>query len=205
MRRISYARLTVYCLLFAISLGFIAYGWMARELDRAYREFSTGELEAAMERYARVERPLRLFPWLTRIFPAEYEQASLNQVAILYRQQRSAEALDKLEEIPALSPAQIERAAYAYWMGNVLFRQAAETKDPEIAAKALKSALLEYQRGLAAQPDDWDLKFNYELLRSTLSQPNRDAKAQERKVKSIIDKMRPAEPAQQQVAPEKRG
>jgi hypothetical protein len=42
-------------------------------------------------------------------------------------------------------------------------------------------------------------------LRSTLSQSNRDAKAQERKVKSIIDKMRPAEPAQQQVAPEKRG
>jgi hypothetical protein len=63
----------------------------------------------------------------------------------------------------------------------------------------------EYQRGLAAQPGDWDLKFNYELVRGILAQPERDRKAQEQKVKSIIDKMRPHEPSQQQVAPEKRG
>jgi hypothetical protein len=42
-------------------------------------------------------------------------------------------------------------------------------------------------------------------MRSALAQPSRDRKAQERAVKSLIDKMRPAEPAQQQVAPEKRG
>jgi hypothetical protein len=90
-------------------------------------------------------------------------------------------------------------------MGNLLFRQALESKDPETVTNALKSAMSEYQRGLAAQPDDWDLKFNYELVRSILVQPERDRKAQEQKVKSIIDKMRPQEPSQQQVAPEKRG
>jgi hypothetical protein len=90
-------------------------------------------------------------------------------------------------------------------MGNVLFRQALESKDPETSGKTLTSALSEYQRGLAAQPDDWDLKFNYELLRNLLAQPDRDRKAQEQKVKSIIDKMRPTDPTQKQMAPEKRG
>jgi hypothetical protein len=38
-----------------------------------------------------------------------------------------------------------------------------------------------------------------------LGQPDRDRKAQEQKVKSIIDKMRPPDPSQKQMAPEKRG
>jgi hypothetical protein len=38
-----------------------------------------------------------------------------------------------------------------------------------------------------------------------LAKPDRDGKAQEQKVKSIIDKMRPTEPSQKQMAPEKRG
>jgi hypothetical protein len=158
-----------------------------------------------METYARAERPLREIPWLAQIVPEEHKQASLNQVAILYRQQKNADALAKLEEIPAYAPELVESADYLFWMGNVLFRQALESKDPETSAKALKSAMAEYQRGLAAQPDDWDLKFNYELLRSMLAQPDRDKKSQEQKVKSIIDKMRPADPSQKQLAPEKRG
>ena len=90
-------------------------------------------------------------------------------------------------------------------MGNVLFRQAIESKDGETATNSLKAALSEYQRGLAQQPDDWDLKFNYELVRNILAQPDRDRKSQEQKVKSIMDKMRPQDPSQQQMAPEKRG
>jgi hypothetical protein len=142
---------------------------------------------------------------LAQIFVAEHKQASLNQVAILYSQRKSAEALTKLEELPARAPALVDSADYGFWMGNVLFRQALESNDAETVANSLKAALSEYQRGLAAEPDDWDLKFNYELVRSILAQPERDRKAQEQKIKSIIDKMRPQEPARQQVAPEKRG
>jgi hypothetical protein len=183
----------------------MAYGWLTLELDRAQQALSRGDLAGAMETYARVERPLHQLPWLAQILPEEHKQASLNQVAILYRQQKNDDALAKLEEIPAHAPALVESADYYFWMGNVLFRQALESKDPEISGKTLTSALSEYQRGLAAQPDDWDLKFNYELLRNLLAQPDRDRKAQEQKVKSIIDKMRPTDPTQKQMAPEKRG
>jgi hypothetical protein len=205
MARTNIARIGGYLFIFLISAGLIGYGWLARELDRAHRALSRGDLNGAMEAYARAERPLHEVPWLAEMLPEEHKQATLNQVAILYRQQRNSDALAKLEEIPAYTPALAESADYLFWMGNVLFRQALESKDPETSAKNLKTAMSDYQRGLAAQPDDWDLKFNYELLRSTLAQPDRDKKSQEQKVKSIIDKMRPTDPAQKQLAPEKRG
>ncbi len=201
----NYAKLAGYVVVFLISAALLGYGWLARELERAQRAFSRGDLTGAMEIYGRVEQPLREIPWLAQILPEEHKQASLNQVAILYSQQQNAGALAKLEEIPAYAPALVESADYFFWMGNVLFRQALESKDPETSAKILRSAISEYQRGLAAEPDDWDLKFNYELLRSKLAQPDRDRKAQEQKVKSLIDTMRPTDPSQKQLAPEKRG
>jgi hypothetical protein len=205
MASMRYARLAGYLLVFLISAGLIGYGWLARELDLAQQASRRGDLAAAIDNYTRAERPLHQIPWLAQILPEEHKQASLNQVAILYHQQKNADALAKLEEIPAYAPALVESADYLFWMGNVLFRQALEVKDPETSVKTLRSAMSEYQRGLAAQPDDWDLKFNYELLRSMLAQPDRDRKSQEQKVKSIIDKMRPADPSQKQMAPEKRG
>jgi hypothetical protein len=200
-----YTRVAGYLVVFLVSAGLLAYAWLTRELDRAQQAVSRGDFSGAMETYARVERPLHQVPWLAEMFREEHKQVSLNQVAILYRQQKNADALAKLEEIPASSPALVESADYLFWMGNVLFRQALESKDPETSVKILRSAMSEYQRGLVAHPDDWDLKFNYELLRSMLAQPDRDRKAQEQKVKSIIDKMRPTDPTQKQMAPEKRG
>jgi tetratricopeptide (TPR) repeat protein len=201
----SSARLAGYLLVFLISAGSIGYGWLTFELDRAQKAFFEGDLAGAMETYARVERPLHQVPWLPQIFAEEHKQATLNQVAILYSQRNNADALAKLEELPAYAPELGESADYSFWMGNLLVRQALESHDAETTVKTLRSALSEYQRGLAAQPDDWDLRFNYELLRNALAKPDRGDKAQEQKVKSIIDKMRPTEPSQKQMAPEKRG
>ena len=198
-------KLAGYILVFVISAGLIAYGWVMFELDRAQTAVSQGDLAGAMQTYARIERPMHELPWLTQILTAEHKQASLNQVALLYSQRKTADALAKLEQLPIDAPALVESGDYSFWMGNVLFRQAIESQDAETATNALKAAMSEYQRGLAQQPDDWDLKFNYELVRNILAQPNRDRKAQEQKVKSIIDKMRPQDPSQQQMAPEKRG
>ena len=201
----NYAKLAGYVVVFVISAGLIGYGWLTRELDRAQTAVSQGDLTGAMEIYARVERPLRKLPWLAQILPEEHKQASLNQVAILYSQRKIADALAKLEEIPLDAPALVESADYFFWMGNVLFRQALESKDPETSANALRPLCQNTRGDLPLQPDDWDLKFNYELLRSMLAQPDRDRKAQEQKVKSLIDKMRPQDPSQKQLAPEKRG
>ena len=42
-------------------------------------------------------------------------------------------------------------------------------------------------------------------VRAIFAKQNRSQEKQEQKVKTILDKMRPQEPSQQQMAPEKRG
>ena len=113
--------------------------------------------------------------------------------------------MEKLEQSPAHLPELAESSDYAFWMGNLLFRQATESKNPEASLTALKGALSEYQKGLAAKPDDWDLKFDYELVRAIFAKQDRSQEKQQQKVKTLIEKMRPQDPSQQQMAPEKRG
>jgi len=194
-----------YLLFLLLSLGLLGYGWMARQFEAAQNAFQQGESAAALESYRRAELPFQKLPWLAKLFKEEYTQVNLNQVAILYNQKQNQEAVEKLEQLPAYLPESAESGDYAFWMGNLLFRQATESKNPEASLNALKGALSEYQKGLAAKPDDWDLKFDYELVRAIFAKQDRSQEKQEQKVKTILDKMRPQEPSQQQMAPEKRG
>ena len=197
--------LTAYLIVFLISAGLLAYGWLMLQFDTAQKALRRGDSAQAMEIYARMEAHFHKVPWLPDLFKDEYRHLSFNQVSILYSQGRNQDALAKLEQLPAHAPDLAESSDYSFWMGNLLFRQAVESKDPETSVNALKTAMSEYQKGLASQPDDWDLKFNYELVRKILSQQDRDRQKQEQKVKSLIEKMRPQEPSRQEIAPEKRG
>lgn len=194
-----------YILLLLLSIGLLGYGWMTRQLQRAQDALHRGDSSAALATYRRAELPFEKFPYLARVLKADYALVSFNQVTILYNQKQDQEAFDKLEQIPGHLPALAESGDYSYWMGNLLFRQATASKNPEATLNALKGALSEYQKGLAMNPDDWDLKYDYELMRAIFAKQGGDPQKQEQKVKSIIDKMRPQEPTQQQIAPEKRG
>ncbi len=194
-----------YLLLLLLSLGLLGYGWMARQLEAGQNAFQQGNSAAALEFYRRAELPFQSIPWLANLFKEEYTQINLNQVAILYQQKQNQEAVERLEQMPAYLPELAESGDYAFWMGNLLFRQATESKNPETSLNALKGALSEYQKGLAAKPDDWDLKFDYELVRAIFAKQDRSQDKQEQKVKTLIEKMRPQDPSQQQMAPEKRG
>lgn len=201
----SYAKTLGYILLLIISMTLIGYGWMMRQFERAQNAYRQGDSERALELYGKVENRFQQLPWLSAVFKEEYEHMNLNEVAILYNQRKYQEALAKLEALPADASSMAENSEYSFWMGNLLFRQAVESKNPETSVNSLKAALSEYQKGLVAQPDDWDLKFNYELVRHIFSQKDQSRQQQEQKVKTLIEKMRPQEPSRQELAPEKRG
>jgi tetratricopeptide (TPR) repeat protein len=194
-----------YFLIFIVSTGSLAYGWLLWQMDKAQEAWTNGDAPGAVEMYARLESFFHKVPWLPRLLEEEYKNVSFGQISILYSQGQDDEALKRLEQLPTYAPSLAESGEYSFWMGNLLFRQAARTEDPETSVGALKAALSEYQRGLAAHSDDWDLKYNYELVRTIFSQRDRDKKKEEQKVKSILDKMRPTDPSRQDVPPEKRG
>ncbi len=192
--------------IFVISAGLVGYGWWLFRIEKANRAYRAGEMPLAAERYEAAEFPFRYAPWLTYLLRDDFENLIFNQVAALHARGQYPKAVEKLQQGAEWAPFLIESGEYSFWSGNLLFRRAAASKKPEDVLNNLKSALGEYQRGLQASPEHWDLKYNYELVKMILSQRDQSPNEQQEKVKSILDKMRPVkDPAKEELPPEKRG
>jgi tetratricopeptide (TPR) repeat protein len=192
-------------LVFLSSAGLIGYSWLVFQISRGVAAVDRGEMDAAAGIFELAETPFRKVPWLSRILEDDYRKLTFDQVNVLFAQGESEVILDRLEEAVRNSPPIKDQGEFAFWIGNLLFRRAAASEDGEEALGYLKSALAEYQRGLTVAPEDWDLKYNYEALRQILAQKDQDGKKQGEKVKSLLDKMRPAPEKKQDIAPEKLG
>ncbi len=205
MQKLVQAVIQLFILL--VSLALLAYGAWWWKLEQGARAVAQGNWDAAAEIYASVEQPFTRLPWLTRAFPEHYSQVIFAQVALLYGQGRRDEAIGKIERSATAAPYLAERPEYSFWSGNTLLRRALRKGDPEVAMKNLSGAGAHYRKGLEAAPDDWDLKYNYELVQHILAQRDRDRKKEEAKVKSILERIRTiTEPGEKELPPpEKRG
>jgi tetratricopeptide (TPR) repeat protein len=192
-------------LVFLCSAALIGYSWLVFQMSRGVAAVRQGELEKAAAILESAETPFRTIPWLSRVLENDYNRLVFDQVNVLFAQGDQEVILDKFEEAVRNSPAIKDQGNFAFWTGNLLFRRAATSQDGEEALGYLKSSLAEYQRGLAVAPEDWDLKYNYEVVRQILAQKGQDGKREGEKVKSILDKMRPAQEKKQEIAPEKLG
>jgi tetratricopeptide (TPR) repeat protein len=192
-------------LVFLCSAGLIGYSWLVFQISRGVAAARHGELETASNILELAETPFRAVPWLSQILKGDYERLTFDQVNVLFAQGEPEVIFDKFEEAVRSSPTIKDQGDFSFWMGNLLFRRAVASQDGEEALGYLKSALAEYQRGLAVAPEDWDLKYNYEVIRQIFSQKEQDSKREGEKVKSILDKMRPTQDKKQQIAPDKLG
>jgi tetratricopeptide (TPR) repeat protein len=192
-------------LVFLCSAALIGYSWLVFQMSRGVAAARQGELEKAAAIFELAETPFRTIPWLPQILEDDYNRLILDQVNVLFSHGEPEAIFDKFEEAVRNSPAIKDDGNFAFWTGNLLFRRAVTSQDGEEALGYLKSSLAEYQRGLAVAPEDWDLKYNYEVLRQILAQKGQDGKKEGEKVKSILDKMRPAQEKKQEIAPEKLG
>ena len=192
-------------LIFLCSAGLIGYSWLVFQISRGVAATRHGELETAAGFFELAETPFRTVPWLSRILKDDYEKLTFAQVNVLFAQGEPEVIFDRFEEAVRSSPTIKDQGDFSFWMGNLLFRRAVASQDGEEALGYLKSALAEYQRGLAVAPEDWDLKYNYEVIRQIFAQKEQDSKREGEKVKSILDKMRPTQDKKQQIAPEKLG
>jgi tetratricopeptide (TPR) repeat protein len=192
-------------LVFLCSAGLIGYSWLVFQMSQGVAAARQGELEKAAAILELAETPFRTIPWLARILEDDYNRLIFDQVNLLFAQGDQEVIFDKFEEAVRNSPAIKDQGNFAFWTGNLLFRRAVTSQDGEEALGYLKSSLAEYQRGLAVAPEDWDLKYNYEVVRQILAQKGQEGKKEGEKVKSILDKMRPPQEKKQEIAPEKLG
>jgi tetratricopeptide (TPR) repeat protein len=190
---------------FLCSAGLIGYSWLIFEMSRGVAAARQGELETAAAVFELAETPFRTVPWLSRILKNDYEKLIFDQAKVLFVQDDPEVIFEKFEEAVRNSPTIKDQGEFAFWMGNLLIRRAVASQDGEEALRYLKSALAEYQRGLAVAPEDWDLKYNYELTKQIFAQQEQVRKSKGEKVKSILDKMRPPADKKQEIAPDKLG
>ncbi len=190
-----------------LSLALVGYGAWLFQLEQGAHALARGEPAAAARVYSSAERPFTRLHLLARLFPRHYGLVVFPQVALLYSRDKTDEAIGKLEQAAAVAPGIAERAEYGFWSGNVLLRRALQNTDPDVIMKNLNAAAAHYQKGLEAAPDDWDLKYNYELVQYILAQHERDKKKEEGRIKSILERIRTVtEPAEKELPPpEKRG
>ena len=187
------------------SAGLIAYSWLAFQMSRGVTAAREGEFEKAASIFALAEKPFQTVPGLPQLLKDDYEKLIFDQVNVLFAQGDQEAIAEKFEEAVKNDPSIKDRGDFAFWTGSLLFHRAAAAKKGEEALDHLKSARAEYQRGLAAVPEDWDLKYNYEVISQIFSQKQQDTKREGERVKSILDKMRPAQEKKQDIAPEKQG
>lgn len=203
---IKHARPAFWLILLFVSATLITYALWLYQIDRGNQAYRAGDLSLAGERYEVAAASFRAVPWLAYLVRDDFETLVFNRAAVLYGMGKYDLANENLREAVAVAPFLAQRGEFSYWSGNLLFRSAAGSKNPQDFVKLLNSALEEYHRGLQASPNDWDLKYNYELARKILSQSERGTQEQQKGAKSILDLMRPSkDPASEELPPEKRG
>ncbi len=190
-------------LLFVVSLGLIAYGGWLFQVERGNQALQKGDGERAAEIYQTAQTPFNWMPWLSRVMIQDYSTLLFNHVGTLYADGRYDEAGETLEAGANVASYISDTGDYAFWAGNVQLRRATLDDDPQMIMKNFRNALAVYRNGLEIEPDDWDLKYNYELVQRALAGAGQDDKKQE-KVKSILEKMRPQGPQKRELPLEKR-
>jgi tetratricopeptide (TPR) repeat protein len=193
-------------ILFVLSGALIGYAYWLYEVEKGNEALLSGDEEKAAAVYERTAALFTKAPWLVHLLRTDYQKLAFNQVRTFYQRGQNDAAIERLEEASHTAPFLTETAEYAFWAGNLLVRKALQTKDRADSLDLMKEALEIYHKGLVLQPGDWDLKYNYELVKYLLSLRVKDEKKGEEKAKSILEKMRPAtDPLRDNLPPEKRG
>ena len=140
----------------ALGCAGLACGWFMRPLLAADRALARNDDAAAIAFYAEAENRFTRLGVARRLLTASHDAAVFNQLALLYR----AGQYDPLLQKAAAAPV---AAGSHFWAGTTLLRKALLEKEPDAQLAWLERSEQELALALAANPDDWDTKFNYEM------------------------------------------
>jgi tetratricopeptide (TPR) repeat protein len=135
----------------------IAYArWMhpAADGDAALAD---GRYEQALASYADAEARFDRFAAGKELFAGDYGHVMANRLWILHRLERYDEAIDAAQRAP-------ESARPHFWSGCALFEKARAEEKPDARLGWLSRAEEEFRRAVESVPDDWDTKYDFELV-----------------------------------------
>jgi len=191
-----------------LSLMLLSYAQWVREIAHAETALASGDYPAAEQAgaaaYATAEHSL--FPLAN--FHAQSRKMVFNRARALSAMKQDDASLRLLEAAAQRIPALADDPEYHLWVGNALYRQAVAQTEKQALRVGLERAADSFRSGLASAPEDWDLKYNYELtarlLEAIRNQDDKTEKLKRGEMKILReDSDKPKEP-QNKLTPAKR-
>ena len=164
-------------LLVIVSLGFLAYGYLqssvASQEERAQQLESNNQSQEAMEEYQGLVQYLGNLSVLRSRFEQEYSSAMVAQLRLLYAMERFDEAIE-LADICIQEEISDLAAAY-FWSGNAFFQKGINEEAMEDAFAWFNRSQDQFRKALEQDSQQrWNIRFNYELIRTALEQAEQD-------------------------------
>jgi len=135
----------------------LAYARWTRPAADADAALADGRYDEALASYVRAETRFDRLAAAKEFFAADYGHVMASQLWLLYRLQRYDETIDKAQRAP-------EGALPHFWSGCAFFEKARAEEKPESRLAWLTRAEEEFRRAVEAAPDDWDTKFDFEMV-----------------------------------------
>jgi tetratricopeptide (TPR) repeat protein len=136
------------------ALAYARWSEATADGDRAVAE---GQVDRALAAYARAEARFDRIGAAKQLFADEYDRTIENQLWALYRLGRYDDAIDKADRSP-------EGALPHFWAGCALFEKAVAEEKPEARIGWMSRAEEEMRRAVESTPEDWDTKYDFELV-----------------------------------------
>jgi tetratricopeptide (TPR) repeat protein len=153
--------------------------WLSPIAD-AETAMQNNDLQTGLSDYSRAEARFDNFSFTKQLFPEEYVQSVANQFYILYELGRYDEMLEKAASSPVFADVH-------FWTGCALFRRAGSETDVQAQISWLERASGEFFSALKLEPDNWDVKYNYELTERLIS----ELKDEDESPPQVLELLRP--------------
>jgi tetratricopeptide (TPR) repeat protein len=134
----------------------VAYAAWMRPAADGDAALADGRYEQALASYAAAETRFDRLA-AKELFAGDYGHVMANRLWILHRLERYDEAVDTAQRAP-------ESAAPHFWSGCAFFEKARAEEKPDMRLGWLTRAEEEFRRAVEAAPDDWDTKYDFELV-----------------------------------------
>ncbi len=144
---------------FAVGCLMLAYARWSHPIAYADDELASGDIGPALDAYAVAEERFDALPPLKWLLPSEYNRVIASQLRILYYMELYEETIERAARAPAQADAHFWAAAALFQMGLV-----EEEGGPSARLAWFGRAQQELMRALDVTPDDWDIKYDLELV-----------------------------------------
>jgi len=135
----------------------LAYARWTGPIAEGDRASADGRVEQALAAYAHAEGRFDRLGAAKQMFAGDYTRVIDNELWALYRLGRYDDTIEKADRAP-------DGAQPHFWSGCAFFEKARAEDKPEARLGWMSRAEEELRRAVEAAPDDWDTKYDFELV-----------------------------------------